>query len=63
MTGLAGFLLLSPLKQVRLVLQVASPVMKNDRKSDESIDNLIYILFIYYMTVTLMVTKKYVFPH
>ena len=45
MTGLAGFLLLSPLKQVRLVLQVASPVMKNDRKSDESIDNLIYILY------------------
>lgn len=46
MTGLAGLLLLSPLKQVRLVLQVASPVMKNDRKSDESIDNLIYILYV-----------------
>lgn len=45
-TGLAGLLLLSPLKQVRLILQVASPAMKNDRKSDESIDNLIYILYV-----------------
>ena len=54
MTGLGGLLLLSPLKQVRLVLQVASPVMKNDRKSDESIDNLIYILYV----SDCMVTKK-----
>lgn len=59
MTGLAGLLLLSPLKQVRLVLQVASPVMKNGRKSDESIDNLIYILYV----SDCMVTKKCVFPH
>ena len=42
MTGLAGLLLSSPLKQVGVFLQVASPVMKNDRKSDESIDNLIF---------------------
>lgn len=42
MTDLAGLLLLSLLKQVGVVLQVASPVMKNDRKSDESINNLIY---------------------
>ena len=46
LTGLAGLLLLSPLKQVEVVLQVASPVMKNDRKSDESTDNLIYKLYV-----------------
>ena len=39
MTGLAGLLLLSPLKHVGVVLQVARPVMKNGKKSDESIDN------------------------
>ena len=44
MTGLAGLLLLSPLKQVEVILQVASPVIKNFRKSNESIDNLIYKL-------------------
>ena len=44
MTGLAGLLLLSPLKQVEVLLQVASPVMKNDRKSDESTYDLIYKL-------------------
>ena len=44
MTGLTGLLLLSPLKQVEVILQVASPVIKNYRKSDESIDNLIYKL-------------------
>ena len=43
-TGLAGLLLLSPLKQVEVLLQVASPVMKNDRKSDESTYDLIYKL-------------------
>ena len=46
MTGLAGLLLSSPLKQVGVFLQVASPVMKNDRKSDESIDYLIYKLYL-----------------
>ena len=44
MTDLAGLLLSSPLKQVGVVLQVASPVMKNDRKTDESINNSIYKL-------------------
>ena len=39
MTGLAGLLLLSPLKQVGVVLQVAHPVMKNGKKYDESTDN------------------------
>ena len=34
MTDLAGLLLLSLVKQGGVVLQVASPVMKNDRKSD-----------------------------
>ena len=41
MTDLAGLLLLSPLKQGGVVLQVANPVMKNDRKSEESTDNLV----------------------
>jgi len=44
--GQPGRLLFTPLKQVGGVLQVASSVMKNDRKSDESIDNLIYKLYI-----------------
>ena len=44
MTDLAGLLLSSPLKQVGVILQVASPVMKNDRKTDESINNSIYKL-------------------
>lgn len=46
MTGLAGLLLLSLLKKVGVVLQVVSPVMKNDSKSDKSIDNLIYKLYV-----------------
>ena len=47
-TDLAGLLLSSLSKQVGVVLQVASPVMKNDRKSDESINNLIYKLYVSY---------------
>ena len=46
MTGLAGLLLLSPLKQFGVILQVASRVMKNGKNSDESIDNLNYKLYV-----------------